>query len=40
MTAFHRWDDVKHEIFDEEDIAAIDEGAFEMIAAEAGIFTM
>ncbi|MEU8203241.1 hypothetical protein [Streptosporangium sp. NPDC049046] len=27
MTTFHRWDDVKREIFDEEDIAAIDEGS-------------
>jgi hypothetical protein len=27
MTTFHTWDDVKHEIFDEADIAAIDEYA-------------
>ncbi|MEU3165550.1 helix-turn-helix domain-containing protein [Streptosporangium sp. NPDC006930] len=33
MTTFHRWDDAKHEIFDEEDIAAIDEGAAEAVTA-------
>jgi predicted XRE-type DNA-binding protein len=33
MTTFHLWDDVKHEIFDEEDIAAIDEGAAKTVTA-------
>ncbi|GAA2886613.1 hypothetical protein GCM10010517_50380 [Streptosporangium fragile] len=32
MTTFHRWDDrwddVKHEIFDEEDVAAVDENRY------------
>ncbi|MEV7967376.1 helix-turn-helix transcriptional regulator [Sphaerisporangium sp. NPDC088356] len=33
MTTFHEWDAVKREIFDDEDIAAIDEGTAEMVAA-------
>jgi DNA-binding XRE family transcriptional regulator len=33
VTTFHSWDDAKREIFDQEDIDAIDEGAAEMVAA-------
>ncbi|MFI7052110.1 helix-turn-helix domain-containing protein [Streptosporangium canum] len=33
MTAFHRWDDVRREVFDEEDLAAIDRGAAEAVTA-------
>jgi predicted XRE-type DNA-binding protein len=33
MTKFHKWDDVKHEIFDEEDLEAIEQGAARRLAA-------
>ncbi|MGV9771707.1 helix-turn-helix domain-containing protein [Streptosporangium sp. NPDC003464] len=33
MTTFHGWDDVKREVFDEEDIVAINEGAAETVTA-------
>ncbi|MFC7386330.1 hypothetical protein [Sphaerisporangium rhizosphaerae] len=32
MSDFHEWDAVKREIFDEEDIAAIDKGTTVMVA--------
>jgi hypothetical protein len=33
MTEFHRWEDVKGELFDSEEIAAIEQGAARRIAA-------
>ncbi|MFD9539120.1 helix-turn-helix domain-containing protein [Streptomyces sp. NPDC060022] len=32
MSTFHSWDDVKHEVFDAEDLEAIDRGARRMVA--------
>src|SRR4051812_21917318 len=33
MTTFHKWEDVRHELFDEEEIAAIEQGAARRLAA-------